>query len=136
MKEFSTALNFEEIKIDGDLYRINEMTEEGRRIYLKAVGSSMKVKMISTGKKDKKGADEMRKEIDVTDLAGAQLELLEATLVKAEDDEGKGTKMVPIKRDNMKGWGAKMIEDLAKIASELSGMDMPETKRVEDAEKN
>ncbi len=132
MQEFTTALDVEQVKIEGELYEICEMTTAGRKRYLNAVGDGLKVRMISTGKVDSKGADIMRKEIDVLNLTGAQVELLEATMFKVADD---GTK-TPVKRPTIEAWKVSLTEDLVKIASGLNRLDSSEKELQADAEKN
>lgn len=132
MKEFTTVLAVEPVKIEGELYEVCEMTTGGRKRYMIAVGSAMKVRMISTGKVDPKGSDIMRKEIDILNLDGAQVELLEATMVKVDDD-GKKT---PVRRPVIESWKVSLTEDLVKVASGLNRLGFSEEKLQAEAVKN
>ena len=132
MREFNTTLATEEITVDGDLYRICELTSAGRDLYLKAVSKTMQVKLIGTGVDNENGTEKLRKEITVIDLGGAQQILLQNTMVKVLED---GTQK-RVTAAQTGGWGAKMVEELAKIASDLNGMDMPEEEALANAEKN
>ena len=132
MREFSTELKKEEVMIDGELYVIRELTADGRSVYLKAVGKTMDVRLISTGEKDAKNREVMRREIKVLDMDGAQKELLSSTMFRV-DSEGKAT---PVTKPQVGGWGSKLVEELVKISSDLNGLERTEEEHAEEAEKN
>ena len=132
MREYSTKLAVEEVLIDGERYEIREMTSAGRDKYLKTLGNTMQVRMVSTGDVDKDGREKMRKEVVVTSLGGAQAEILQSTLFKIADD-GTAT---PITLKKIGELGAKLVEELATVASRLNGLERPDAVLEKEAEKN
>lgn len=130
--EFSTVREVQPIKIDGEDYEVREMTAAARTVYLKALGKTMEVQMVGTGEKDSKGKEVMRKQIKVTDLSGAQKELLTATVFRVAPD-GSRTK-VPLTQ--VDSWGGRLVERLTKLASKLNGLEQPEDVLTKEAEKN
>jgi hypothetical protein len=129
---YTTALQKKLVQIDGEDWEIREMTADGRDGYLRAVSKTMEVKMVSTGQKDERNREVMRKEIKILSMSGAQRELLCATMVRIDQD-GKSIALTP---RQFGGWGSKMIEDLVKHASDLNGLEMPEDQLSKEAEKN
>jgi len=132
MREFSTELRVELIRIGGEDYEIRELTTEGRDRYLQALGDTMQVRMVGTGEKDKAGNEKLRQEIVIKSLKGTQCDLLKATMFRITEDGGKTT--VSIKQ--IGEWGAKLTEQLARIASDLNGMSQPDKVLELEAEKN
>ena len=132
MLEYTTALNREPVRIDGQDYEICEMTCASRAKYLQAINKTMEVTLQSTGEKDAQGREIMRKNIRITDLAGGQLQLLYSSMVRIEAD-GQRTPVSPL---IVAGWGAKMIEELSKVATKLNGLEDPEDVLEKEAEKN
>ncbi len=132
MYEFSTELKKEEVKIDGADYVLCEMTAAARSVYLRRLNQTMEVKLHGTGEKDSTGKEVFRKEVKITDLNGAQKELLTSCLFRLSPDGAK----VPVTSKMVDAWGSKMVEELAKIASDLNGLEQPESVLEEAAEKN
>jgi len=132
MKEFSTALKSEQVKIDGVTYEIREMTKAERDKHLKRLSSSLEVKMIGTGQQSSKGQEILRKEITVKDLGGAQEEILLNTMYRVNEDGSK----TRITKQLLDSWGAQLVEELYAIANQVNGMDVPETTLAGEAEKN
>jgi hypothetical protein len=130
--DFNTDVSGFPFRVNGQSYEIREMAFGPRQNYLRALGKTMKYKMVGTGKKDDKGKEVMQKEVEILDMNAAQAELLQACVVRVSDD-GKAT---PIKLNEFQGWGSRMIEQIAKKASEINALEMPDSKLQEDAEKN
>lgn len=132
MREFNTTLDVEEVKIDGVLHKIRELTADGRKVYLKALGDTMEVRMVDQGAKDDQGRPVMRREILMKDLSGAQEAILTNTMFRVNED---GTEKA-ITRDVVGSWPSKTVEELASMASELNGMETADGVLQERAEKN
>jgi hypothetical protein len=131
MREYSTERAVEQVMIDGHLYEVRELTVDGSKAYRRALGETMELRLVSTGKTTKDGRDVMRKEILVRDFEGAQTVLLCNTVFKMV--EGKGT---PVSSSTVGGWGNRMAEELARVASDLNGLDVTEEVQKANAEKN
>ncbi len=133
MKEFSTSLKEERIKIDGTEYIIGELTYGARSAYLRSMGNTMEVRLVNAGDRDAKGNEKMRREIIVKDLAGAHAELLCGCMFRAKDD---GTRGPAVTRQQVNQWGAALVEQLAQLASDVNGLEQPDAVLEQEATKN
>ena len=131
--EFSNTPEVQPVTIDGVYYEIRELTADSRAAYLKALTKTMQVKLIGTGEKDANGREIMRKEITVIDMDGAQKELLCGCMFRRDDAKGTFT---PVTAKEVGSWRGKIIEQLVKRASDINGLEMPDDKLNEAAEKN
>jgi len=131
MKEYSIELKVEEVKVGEIFYEIRQMTTAGRSKYFKAQNQGIEVRLMDHGDKDEKGEPELRREIILKDLEGAQIELLCNTMFLA--GEGKSR---PVSREEINAWPAVVTEVLAKQASDLNGLALKEAKLEAEAEKN
>jgi len=133
MIEFSSKFKVEPITIDGESFEIRELDGEGRDRYMKAVGSSMEVRMNSTGKKDVRGKDILAQSILVKDLNGQQQTLLMHTLFKGEGEEA-----TPVTITTIRKWPVTLQDGLAKVANKLNGLvdGKTEEDEMDEAEKN
>jgi len=132
MREFSSELKAERVRIDGVEYEITEMTTAARNAYLRALSDTMEIRMVGTGTTDDQGREVMKREIVIRDLGGAQVEMLRGTMFRVTDDGRK----VPVTAKEIEGWGAGLVEELVAVASELNGMMVPEETALAGAEKN
>lgn len=132
-REFSTKGKVESVTIDGREYEIREMTGEGRDIYLQAIKDTVDVQMEGTGKKDADGREVMKRRVRIRSLDGAQKTLLSQCLYDMGDGPDRAAR--PSKQQ-IASWPATLIDDLAKIATKLNGLEDPDSIRKEEAEKN
>lgn len=132
VEEFSSELDAKPIRIDGEDYEIREMAFGPRKKYLAGLGKTMEVRMVGTGEEDEKGREKLRKEIKILDMSGAQEDLLSNCMFKITE----GKPPVPVSKDTIHRWGARMVERLAKIAYDFNGLDQSEEEEQEQAEKN
>lgn len=132
MREFTTEAKREEVRIDGEDFVITEMTSVSQKAYMKRQGDMMKVRAVATGEQTADGRPKMRQEIEFKDLAGAQQELLAATLKRV----GREGQLTPVPLDEISNWRVSLIADLAKIAQAVNRLADTDAKKMEDAEKN
>jgi hypothetical protein len=133
MKEYSTTkLGCEQIKIDGQLWEIREMTVDSREAYNKVLSKTMEIRAEATGAKDSSGNDVMKKTLVLKEIGTTQKALLIATMKHIPNTGEKEIRVA----DVVGHWGSKMVEELCKTASDLNGLDMSEVEKSKVASKN